>query len=408
MNVLMISLVYWPDTTGNGPIMTDLAESLAASGHDVTVVCGFPHYGRDEAPEEYSGRFTMVEKRHGVRIIRAYQAGAGSSSPLQKMLGYLVFTLTAIIAGLKAGPVDVILAPSPPLSIGISAWLVGIVRRAPFVYIVQDLFPEAYIKLDAITSPVAIQFFRWMAGFVYRKAHRIVCVMETMAEVVAEYGIPEDRIVVIPNWADTSEIEPCARANKFAVEQGLNGDFVVQYAGNIGASQRLDLVVECAQQLEDENVQFVIIGSGTMKEQLREDITSRGLSNVRLLDTQPRERLSEVLGACDVALVPLREGMSATSFPSKIYSIMASARPMIAALDEASSPRRFVEKHQCGLTIDPDEPSQLLAAIRTLKRDSARRESMAHNARRSMEELDLKTEALEAYRRLLADMVEER
>lgn len=407
MNILITSLVYWPDTTGNGPIMTDLADSLAECGHRVTVVCGFPHYGRDETPERYSGRFMMQEMRNGIRIIRAYQAGAGSSSTLRKMVGYIVFSITAIIAGLKAGPVDVIVAPSPPLSIGISAWLLGVIRRAPFVYIVQDLFPEAYIKLGAIKSPLAIRFFKGMAGFVYRKAHTVVCVMESMGDVIAEYDIPREKISVIPNWADTSEIEPYSRSNTFAVEQGLNGDFVVQYAGNIGASQRLDLVIECAEKMQDENVQFVIIGSGTVKDQLREDIRSRELSNVRLLDTQPRGKLSEVLASCDVALVPLKEGMSATSFPSKIYTIMASGRPMIAALDEGSSPREFVEKHQCGLTIDPDEPSQLLAAIRTLKRDTARREKMATNARKNVEKLDLKSNALDSYRQLVNSILDE-
>lgn len=402
MNILITSLVYWPDSTGNGPIMTDLAESLAEGGHRVTVVCGFPHYGRDQTPAQYSRRFMMAQTRNGVEIIRAYQAGAGSNNALQKIVGYIVFSLTAIIAGLKAGPVDVIVAPSPPLSIGISAWMLGMIRRAPFVYIVQDLFPEAYIRLEALKSPLAIRFFKWMARFVYRKAHTVVCVMESMVDVVAGYDIPREKIVVIPNWADTSEIEPYPRSNDFAVEHGLNGDFVVQYAGNLGASQRLDIVVQCAEQLQGENVQFIIIGSGSAKEQLREDINSRGLSNIKLLDTQPRERLSEVLASCDVALVPLKGGMSAASFPSKIYTIMASARPMIAALDEGSSPREFVETHQCGLTIDPDQPSQLLAAIRTLKRDADRRETMATNARRSVEKLDLKNNALSSYGRLLA------
>ena len=407
MKILILSLVYWPDSTGNGPIVTDLAGALVRRGHEVTVVCGFPHYGREETPARYRGRLTMAEDHEGVHIRRVYHAGAGSSNPVWKVLGYLIFTLTAILGGLRTGPAEVILAPSPPLSVGISAWILGICKRAPFVYNIQDLFPEAYVNLGAIRSPTMIRLCKSAARFVYRKAARIVCVMESMAEQVGDYGVSDEKIVVIPNWSDPTEVTPCDSDNAFAAEHGINGDFVVQYAGNLGASQRLDLVVECAEELAGEGIQFVIIGSGTSRERIEEMVRSREVPNVTLLPTQPRERLSEVLAACDVALVPLTAGMSETSFPSKIYTIMASARPMVAALDEGSSPRQFIEHHECGIAIDPDEASQMIAGIRTLKRDPQRCHKMGQQARRSIVELDQRQASIDAYEHLFAELVGE-
>lgn len=404
MDILITSLVYWPDSTGNGPIVTDLAQELVRRGHRVTVVCGFPHYGRDRTPAEYRGRLTMVEERNGVRLRRVYQAGAGSSNPAWKAIGYLVFTLTAILGGLRSGPVDVILAPSPPLSVGISAWILGVCKDAPFVYNTQDLFPEAYVNLGAIRSPTVISLCKGAGRFVYQKAARLVCVMQSMAEQIADYGICEEKITVIPNWSDPEEITPCEKNNAFAAEHEINGDFVVQYAGNIGASQRLDLVIECAEQLREENIEFLIIGSGTSRQKIEEMVQLRDLPNVTLLETQPRQRLSEVLGACDVALVPLRAGISQTSFPSKIYTIMASARPMIAALDKESSPREFIEKHECGITIDPDDASQLIAALRTLKEDRQLCRKMGQQGRKRIVELNQREASLRAYEDLLSEV----
>jgi len=401
MNILITSLVYWPDSTGNGPIVTDLARWLVTRGHKVTVVCSFPHYGRDEIPSEYRGRLTMRDEESGVRIIRVYSGSARSDSRLSKVLSYTIFTLSVILGGIRAGAADVILAPSPPLSVGISAWALRLIKRAPFIYVVQDLFPEAYINLRALKSPTAINFFKAMARFVYRGAAKIVCIMDSMVQTVTRYGIPADKVETISNWADPSEIQPCLRDNQFAQEHNLDGQFVVQYAGNIGQSQRLDLVLDCAEQMADENIKFVIIGSGAAKRILAESIKEKQLTNVLLLDTQPRQRLSEVLGACDVALVPLTAGMSNTSFPSKIYTIMASGRPMIASLDSDSSPREFVEECGCGMTIDPDDKGQLLAAIRVLMCDPKKRRKMAENARRNLEKQNLRQQSLEGYERIL-------
>ncbi len=393
--------MYWPDSTGNGPLLTDLSRRLVSRGHEVTVVCGFPHYGRDEVPEEYRGKWWMAEEEEGVRILRVHNYASRNVGRLHKALGYLLFTLTVVLGGLRAGKVDVILAPSPPLSLGVSAWVLSKVKRAPFVYNVQDLFPEAYVELGALKSPWAIRFFKSLARFVYAKASRVVCVMKSLTEAVAGYGIDEHKILTIPNWADAAEIAPCERENDFANEHGLNGEFVVQYAGNLGMSQRLDLVLDCARQMADENVHFVLIGSGAQKGELASAIEEGELGNVTLLDTQPRERLAEVLGSCDVAIVPLTAGMSRTSFPSKIYTIMASGRPMIAALDTGSDARRFVEECECGMVIDPDDGGQMLAAIRTLKRDTQRAARMGKQGRLEVEKRDLREKSLAAYEEVL-------
>jgi colanic acid biosynthesis glycosyl transferase WcaI len=397
--------VYWPDSTGNGPLLTDLSRWLVSRGHQVTVVCGFPHYGRDEVPQEYRGKWWLTEQEQGVRILRVRNYASQNVGRLHKLLGYLLFTVMVVFRGLRTPKMDVILAPSPPLSVGLSAWFLGKLKRAPFVYNVQDLFPEAYVELGALKSPWAIRFFKFLARFVYSRASRVVCVMESLSRAVAGYGIDAKKIVTIPNWADAAEISPRRRDSDFAREHGLNGQFVVQYSGNLGMSQRLDLVLECARQMADENVHFLLIGSGAQKRKLAAAIEEGELRNVTLLDTQPRERLAEVLGSCDVALVPLTAGMSRTSFPSKIYTIMASGRPMIAALDSGSDPQKFVEECGCGIVIDPDDSGQMLAAIRTLKRDAKKALQMGRQGRLELEQRNLREKSLAAYEQVLEEAV---
>lgn len=409
MRVLITSLVYWPDPTGNGPLLTDLAEWLAERGHTVSVVSGFPHYGQDEVPARYRGRFFMVEERNGVRIFRVFNWATGKRGKLRKLLGYLAFTVNCVFAAIFAGRADVVFAPSPPLSVGLSAWLISRFKRAPFIYNVQDLFPEAYVELGMLNKPGLVRFFKKMAGFVYKRAARVVSVMETLSEAVRSYGVPADQALTVFNWTDVSEISPQPRDNDFSREQGLDGKFVVEYSGNIGMSQRVDLLLDCAERLREENDYFfLIIGSGERKKSLMEAAERRGLDNVRFLPVQPRERLPEVLATSNVAVVPLTAGMSRTSFPSKIYTIMAAGRPMIAALDLGSEPRGYVEKHQCALTIDPDNLEALMDALRTIHDNPQMGREMGERGRRAISATDPRREALEAYEQILTEVAQKR
>lgn len=401
MRILFLSLVYWPDKLGNGPLLTDLTQELARRGHEVTVVAGLPHYGQGQELEEYRRPDRWVERHGGVLIRRVPHYTRPGERAADKIRTYLGFSWRALWGGWKAGPCDVVVVPSPPITLGITGWLVGKRHRAPLVYVMEDVFPESYLSLGEMKKPLLTQVCCGLANFVYRRSRRIVCVTESMRRILQDYGIPPERSVTIYNWADTDEVTPLPRDNELARELGLVGRFVVLYAGNVGLSQRLDLLLESAAQMPE--ALFVIAGSGGGRASVEARAGEMGLENVRFMDSVEREKLPLLLASCDVNLVPMTAGRAMGCFPSKIYTAMASARPILAALDEGSDSRAFIDGTECGVCVDPDNGEQLLAALRRLQGDAEWRRQLGENGRRALEQMRLRETSLAAYEEVLEE-----
>jgi colanic acid biosynthesis glycosyl transferase WcaI len=177
-------------------------------------------------------------------------------------------------------------------------------------------------------------------------------------------GMPEAKIAVIPNWADTSLLRPGLPSDALRREWGVGTNLVVAYSGNLGLSQNLDMVLDAAAELRNEMVAFVFIGDGAHKQALESRAKAEGLGNVRFFPYQPKDRLAESLGAADVHLVTLQKGVSGFIVPSKLYGILAVGRPYIAAVDAEGDTAAVTERSRCGLRVDPDSPIQLAKAIR--------------------------------------------
>jgi colanic acid biosynthesis glycosyl transferase WcaI len=200
-----------------------------------------------------------------------------------------------------------------------------------------------------------------------------------------------DRIRVIPNFVDTVGIAPAERdgtpgGGAYRREFGLEGRQVVMYAGNVGFSQSLDLVLAAAGELSDRtDVAFVINGGGSAKLDLQQRVSEAGLANVHFVDFQPKERLPEVLAAADVHVVPLRRGLARSSVPSKTYSILAAARPLVASVDEGTEVARTVDQAGAGIAVPPEDPDAFVAALGRLLDDREGARQMGERGRRFVE-----------------------
>lgn len=364
-------------------------------------MAGLPHYGHDQDRAEYSRREQRVERHGGVLIRRVSHYTGPGERAVDKIRTYLGFSWRALWGGWRAGPCEVVVVPSPPITLGISGWLVGKRHRAPLVYVMEDVFPESYLALGEMKKPLLTRVCCGLASFVYRRSRRIICITESMRRTLEGYGIPPEQSVTIYNWADTEEVTPLPRDNDLARELGLVGRFVVLYAGNVGLSQRLDLLLECAAQMPE--AQFVIAGSGGGRASVEAQAGERGLKNVRFMNSVERERLPLLLASCDVNLVPMTAGRAMGCFPSKIYTAMASGRPILAALDRGSDARAFIEQTECGVCVDPDDGAQLLAALRRLEADPELRRRLGERGRQVLEEMHLRETSLAAYEQVLQE-----
>jgi colanic acid biosynthesis glycosyl transferase WcaI len=376
--------------------MTSIGTELVARGHELHVVTSLPWYQNHAIEPGWGGRVVRHEDTAWGRITRVHPFPTDKRNIPARAAGFAGFTVlsTAMgLAGRPAGRPDAVLAMSPPLTLGTAGWLAARRWGVPFVFNIQDVFPDVAVELGAITNPRVIRLASWLERWSYRRSDAVTVLSDDLKDNLVgkiRGTVPDadDRIRVIPNFVDTAAITPRdPEAGDYRREHGLSGTRVVMYAGNVGFSQSLDLVLAAARAVGERpdmaDVRFVINGGGSARPQIEEQ--AAGLDNVVFVDFQPKARLPEVLAAADVHVVPLRRGLARSSVPSKTYSILASGRPVVASVDEGTEVARVVEGAGAGLAVPPDDPDAFTKALVTLLDDPERAAAMGRSGREFVE-----------------------
>jgi len=390
LKLLVLCPHFDPDTAPTGAVMSRIVEELGALGHEVHVVTSLPWYREHRVDEAWSTvrwRDRTATTGWGTIARLDPHAGGDKRNLVRRAVGFIGFSVVSIVAGVLAGRrgrrVDAVIAMSPPLTLGVAGRLVAWIRRAPLIFNIQDVFPDAAVETGAITNRWVIGAARALEKVSYLSSSRVTVLSQDLADnVVSKIGASKaTRVVVIPNFVDTERIVPLDAATDYRRELGLTDRPVVMYAGNIGYSQSLEMLVAAARARPD--VDFVINGTGSARSDLER--SARGLTNLIFGDFQPPERLSEVLATGDIHVVPLRRGLGRVSVPSKTYSIMAAGRPIVAAVDAGTEVTRLVDGARSGLVVPPDETESFIAAIDRLVSDRDVRRGMGQRARAFVE-----------------------
>ncbi len=391
--ILLHTLVFPPDGVSTATILAELTEDLQSKGNTIVVLTTRPHYNRDRDAEmkqplqrRLRGLY-FVSDYCGMRVIHTWMPRKGQGTG-GRMQDYMIFHILSLIVGtLLVGRCDIVIAPSPPLSIGIIAWLFAVLKGGRFVYNIQELYPALALQMGLTTTEsIFYKVMTWMEHFVYGRAASITTISEGFRQHVINLGIDENKIWVIPNFVDTDFIKPLPKINPVSVEHNLTEKFVVQYAGNIGMTQSFDIILEVAGRLRDEpQIHFLITGDGARRIYVEEQIRQRGLENITLLPYQPRSQVPNIYASADLSLVPLMRGTSQTTIPSKIFTIMASGRPVLVAVDEDSELATIVKTARCGLVIQPDDADTMEAAIRQVFSTPSEFKAYGENGRRFVE-----------------------
>ncbi len=407
MKIVVLCPHFTPDSAPTGTVMTRIVEELALLGHELHVVTALPWYTRHQVEKGWTGRLVRTELSPWGSITRVHPfPGDDKSNLLRRALGFGAFSVLAGVAGLRAGGwfrrADAVLAMSPPLTLGLTGWFVGLLRRAPLVFNIQDVFPDAAVRTGAITNARVIRLARWVERVSYHRAAAVTVLSDGLRDNVAGKVRADhrDRLHVIPNFVDTNQIQPTGRMTAYRADLGIGDGPVVLYAGNVGFSQSLDLVVGAARRCPD--ITFVINGEGAARRELEQ--SADGLRNLHFVDYQPVDRLSEVLASGDVHVVPLRAGLGDVSVPSKTYSSLAAARPVVAAIDADSEIPRLLAASGGGVAVAPDDLDGFVAAIRALVDQPERLQALGRAGREwAVAEASPAAVAV-AYAQLIADL----
>ena len=369
MKILLIHQYFLEDDDPGGSRFNEMTRTWAEAGHEITVLSGMIHANKSEKRPEYKGKY-FVHKQHGaISVWRCHVSESYNKSFLGRLWGYFSFVFSSVWAGLfkVKGRYDLILVTSPPLFVGITAWVLSRFKRIPFVFEIRDLWPESAIDTGVVTNSFIVKFAYWFEAFIYKRAKLINVLTPAFRQTLIEKkNVPASKIIFIPNAADFSlsdEMLDSFDPKAFRLEHGIDDKFVITYVGAHGVANHLIQLLDTAELLRDTNVLFQLIGDGMQKKMLIEEAQKRGLLNVRFVDPVPKKEVFKYIFASDIGTSVLkRVDTFKTIYSNKTFDYMACKKPILLVIDGVS--RELVEAAQCGTFAEPERPEDIAAKVR--------------------------------------------
>jgi len=387
MNILILTEAFPPEIRSASHLLYELAESLVDSG-----------------------KLFFYEKTGRINVIRLNSFSFLRHIPLIRGLSQFILSGLLVIGGIISGRQDIILAYSPPLPLGISAYLLGKIKRAPFIFNVQDIFPQSVIDLGLLKSKVLIKISELMERFIYKKASYITVHSAGNRENIISKNINPEKVIIIHNWVDTNLIKPTKNQdNDFRRKNNLNSKFVVSFAGVMGFAQGLDIVISCAELLKlYKDIIFLLVGDGVKKEGLMKKTKDMQLNNIKFLPPQPKEIYPSILYASDICLVTLDKSVKTPVVPAKLLNIMASGRPVVASMNLKGDTPKIIRDANCGYCVEADDADGFSKAILKLYNNPKLRDEFGMNGRKYVVEHFSRKVCIEKYEKLFLRTCEDR
>ena len=401
MRILVVASYYKPDGGAAATLFPLLCEELVKLGHEVAVLTAVPHYPSGRVPRAYHGQKNRYSEENGVKIVRVALPSVNRSNLGARLFQFIAFQVRVTLAGLYRD-YDVLLTHTPALEVWLPYFYFSKLRHKPVIYSVHDMYPDVGIELGIFRNSLVIMIVAWLESYCLKRAKKVRILSKSFAPNLLKRGATKSKLALIYDWVDTEAVRLLSRKNGFALEYDLINRFVVLYTGNIGLVQGLDTVIEAASLVaSDSEICFAFVGDGAGRNVLVEKTRQLGLTNVRFISYQPRERMPEVFSTADISLVTLRKGTGFGALPSKTYQILASGRPVIASVDEGSDTWNLIARAKAGLCVPPENPPELARAILGLKHNQGLRERLGRNGRSWAEQHHSPQSAAEQFEKLL-------
>lgn len=392
MHIAFFNRSFYPDTAATGQLLTELCEDLVTR-YDcrVSVVAGVPLLpAAGDGRRRIKGGIYDREQYRGIDIYRARGTRFSKRGVVGRFSNYISYFLSACYAGLRLDRPDVVVALTDPPIIGLAAYLTARRFGVPLLMSYRDIFPEVAWILEEFRSETINRLLHNVNCFLVQRSERIIALGGTMRRrLIDAKGADPGRTMIIPDWADCSEIVPGAKQNPFSLSNGLADSFVVMHSGNIGLSQGLEILVQAAVHLSEfPAIQIVFVGDGVKKPALEQQVKALGLQNVRFLPYQPKAHLKHSFASADVFVISLKQGLAGYIVPSKLYGVLAAGRPYVAAVEETCEITAITKQYNCGLIAEPGDALALAKSILTLYNDRALTQCLGTNARQAAIEFD--------------------
>ena len=378
MRVLLLNLYYPPDTSATAKMAAAFVETLAAK-HDVSIVCGRPSY---DPTERRVWRLWQQERANRLKVIRVGSTDYPRTQMARRVLNYLTYVALCVPRAMFV-PCDVVLAMTDPPFQGIVGAFVALLKRKPYVYNIRDMYPDMAVGGSIVAPGLLARIWERLHRWALRRATRIIVLGDDMRARIVGKGIQSERIVTVRDGTELPSsgalmVPPPVDAE---VVRAIRGEsrFVLLHAGNLGFYGAWSTLLSAARELASDGVSLVFVGDGAQRAQLERE--AAGAGNIRFLPFFPASKIPSVLAAADLHVITVKRGLEGVVVPSKLYGILAAARPILAVAPPETDAASLGARSGFGISADPDRPEAMVAAVRTLLREPARLKSMAAAAR---------------------------
>lgn len=381
MRILFLSHYFPPEVNAPATRTYEHCRQWVKDGHHVTVVTCAPNHPQGKVYEGYSNLIYQHETRDGIGVIRVWTFVTANEGFLKRTLNYISYLCSAVIASLFLPKADVVISTSPQFFNGLAGYVVGKLKRIPWVLEIRDLWPESIVAVGAIKNPAIIKMLEWIEQFAYRKADRIVPVTDSFKTYIQGKGIAAGKITVVKNGVDLAQFVPINGMSALAEELGIKGKFVVSYFGTHGMAHHLETIFHAARRLSSsKDIVFLMVGDGAERHALVRMRDKMALGNVIMLDQQPKSRMREFWALSDISLVLLKKSdLFKTVIPSKIFESLAMAKPIILGVEGESAD--LLRAAKAGICIEPEHADDLAARVLELSQHPEQCRQLGRNGR---------------------------
>jgi glycosyltransferase involved in cell wall biosynthesis len=380
----LISQYFFPETGATSNRIFSLAKKFKEEGHDVRVISEKANHPKGVFFEGFEEGMFLDREYKGIPVTYSWVYARPEKGFIGRILFYVSFMLTAVMAAFRTkGKFDIVCASSPPLFVGISGWIIAMIKSAKFVFDVRDLWPDVAVKMGALSNNFAINIAERIERLLYTKADLITTVTPSFRKTISGKGADLSKIKVITNGTDPDIFKIENVNGQLRTSLGLSDRFYVSYVGNIGLAQGLEHIIESAAQLDKKgykDIAFLIIGDGPKKEELKSLVEFKKVGNVRFIDRVSLDIASKYMNASDILLVPLANDPIYSQFiPSKLFDSMAASKPILLSVDGEA--RKIIEQSEAGFYYEAESADQLSKKIIWLKTHTKEAEGMGRKGR---------------------------
>ena len=372
MKILLIHQYFLEKNDGGGSRFNEMTKTWGEEGHEITVLAGMVHYATGKKIDKYKGKYFDKQNDFykNVDVIRCHVSEAYNVNFMGRLWAYFSFVFSSIWAGLNKVKwnYDVILVTSPPLFVGITAFVLSRFKKLPFVFEIRDLWPESAIDTGVLTNKTIIKFAYWFENFIYNKASLINVLTPAFRDkLINDKQIPKEKVIFIPNAADFALAENIMSSDfdsdRFKEELGLKDKFVITYVGAHGVANHLIQLIEAAEKLQDTNVVFQLIGAGMKKEELINEVEKRKLKNIVFVDSVAKAEVFKYILASDMGTSVLKKvDTFKTIYSNKTFDYMSCKKPTLLLIDGVS--RELVETANCGIYAEPENIKDIVEKVK--------------------------------------------